>query len=139
MIHHIKRSDYWRAIQDARDILAPVEAALGEPVIDISAVSELAKCYCVVCDYRDDSTDNTEAIVAWYRRFQVRITFADEAITDQLFHCDINAYDGSLVTEFYGEQISDVDARAREIIDAMHLTVNARPNRRPKHGTARSQ
>ena len=139
MIHHIKRADYWRAIQDARDVLAPVEAAMGEPVIELSAVCELAKCYCVVCDYRDDSTDETEAIVAWYRRFEVRITFADEAITYECFHCEIHGYDGTLVSEFDGELISDVDARAREIIDAMHFTVNARPNRRPKHGTARSQ
>jgi hypothetical protein len=129
MIHHIKRSDFWRAIQDARDILAPVEAALGEPVIELSSVQELAKAYTVQCDYRDDSTDNTEAIVAWYRRFEVRVTYADEAITHECFHCEIHGYDGTLVSVITCELISDVDARAREIIDAMHLTVNARPGR----------
>jgi hypothetical protein len=129
MIHHIKRSDFWRAVQDARDILAPVEAALGEPVIELSAVSELAKCYCVVCDYRDDSTDSGEAIVAWYRRFEVRITFADEAITHECFHCEITSFDGTMVSEFDDDLISDVDARARNRIDAMHYTVNARPGR----------
>ena len=130
MIHHIKRSDFWRAVQDARDILAPVEAAMGEPVIELDKVQELVQAYSVDCDYRDDSTDNTESIVGWYRRFQIRVTFADEAITYQCLHCEIHGYDGTLVAEFDDDMINDVDARAREIIDAMHLTVNSRPNRR---------
>jgi len=139
MIHYVKRTDFWRAVQDARNILAPVEAAMGEPVIELDKVQELVQAYSVDCDYRDDSTDNIEAVVAWYRRFEIHVTFGDESITYQCLHCEIRAIDGSLVAEFDDETINDVDARAREIIDAMHYTVNARPNRRPKHGTARSQ
>ena len=128
MIHHVKRSDFWRAVQDARDILAPVEAAMGEPVIELDRVQELAKAYTVQCDYGDDSTDEVDRIEAKYRRFTVTIQDAPEW-DDVCFECIITALNGRMVNMCFGDNISELDDKARKIIDAMHLTVNARPGR----------
>jgi hypothetical protein len=113
---------------DARDVLSTIEAQIGEPLIDLEHVQELARAYSVQCDYTNDP-DNTDVITAAYRKFDILVSYADDGPADELLFAHISIGEGidtQHISTIYADTITEIDTRCRAIIDAIHKTVNSR-------------
>ena len=128
MIHRVNRGELWRAIMDARDMLSAVEAQIGEPLIELDHVQELARAYSVRCEYVDSPGD-ADVITAVYRKFDVLVSYADDGPADELLFAHISTGEGErtqYISTIYANTITEIDTRCRAIIDAIHKTVNSR-------------
>jgi hypothetical protein len=128
MIHRVNRGELWRAITDARDVLSTVEAQIGEPLIELERVQELARAYSVQCEYMNDP-ENADIITATYRKFDILVSYADNGPADELLFAHISTGEGErtqYISTIYADTITEIDTRCRAMIDAIHKTVNSR-------------